>query len=95
MLFDSNVERSEGSALASESKYDYLRRSNRPQAIEIYHWMNEWFRDLPPRRDATNEIQVNGPERRHVQRRSIRIACSPDVEEAWSYRRNRKRTTKY
>ena len=50
MLFDSNVERSEGSALARESNYDYLRRSNCPQAIEICHWMNEWFRELPPTR---------------------------------------------
>ena len=48
MLFDSDVERNEGSALAQESNYEYLRRSNRPEAIEMCHWMNEWFRELPP-----------------------------------------------
>ena len=55
MLFDFDVERSEGSGLAQESNYEYLRRSNRPQAIEICHWMNEWFREFPP--DAMRQMK--------------------------------------
>ena len=47
MLFNMDVERTDGSASARESKHDYLGRSNRPEAIEICHWMNEWFCDLP------------------------------------------------
>ena len=47
MLFDMDVERTSGSASAQESNYDYLSRSNRPAAIEICRWMNEWFCELP------------------------------------------------
>ncbi len=55
MLFDMDVERTDGSASARESNYDYLRRSNRPAAIEICHWMNEWFCELPS--DAKPKIK--------------------------------------
>ena len=48
MLFDMDVERTSGSASDRESNYDYLSRSNRPSAIEICSWMNEWFCGLPP-----------------------------------------------
>ena len=48
MLFDMDVKRTGGTASLRESNYDYLNRSNRPEVIEISHWMNEWFCELPP-----------------------------------------------
>ena len=55
MLLDMDVERTDGSASARESNYDYLSRSKRPKAIEICHWMNEWFCELPS--DAKPKIK--------------------------------------
>lgn len=68
MLFDMDVERTDGSASAQESNYDYLSRSNRPADIEICHWMNEWFCELPSdakpkiksRLTATTDTTFNG-----------------------------------
>ena len=55
MFFNMDMERTDGSVLARESNYDYLSRSDRPEAIEICHWMNEWFCELPS--DARPKIK--------------------------------------
>ena len=55
MLFDMDGKRTGGSVSSRESNYDYLSRSNRPEVIEICHWMNEWFCEVPP--DAKAKIR--------------------------------------
>ncbi len=48
MLFDMDVKRTGGNVSSRKSNYDYLNRSNRPEVIEISHWMNGWFCEFPP-----------------------------------------------
>ena len=47
MLFQPSFPRTGGRADLRESNFQYLQRSNRPQAIQICEYMEKWCRELP------------------------------------------------
>lgn len=63
MLFQRNFPRTGGCADLRESNFEYLQRSNRPQAIQICEWMEKWFNGLPSKakRELESKLKYGNP----------------------------------
>ena len=64
MLFQPNFPRTGDRADLRESDFEYLQRSNRPQAIQMCEWMEKWFDGLPSnaRRELESKLKYGTPE---------------------------------
>ena len=47
MLFQTNFSRTGGPATSRESIFEYLQRSNRPEALQRCQWIEDWLNEFP------------------------------------------------
>ena len=82
MLFKPDFPRTEGLAGLRENSFKYLQRSNRPQAMQIREWMEEWFDGLPPNAKGGIGARLQKRESQEFPQRPIRAAVSPNSYKA-------------